>query len=133
MSAEVGYNPGGYGSVARTHRSICEYLALLGQYRPIRRDVTRRGESHRENGIAIQARHFGPHLPVTEMATVVEKSKRGSVDVMLGQELPHYNTGNRKGPPRRTYVEVKSFTIETDVKKENLLWICVFMLLLTKQ
>ena len=83
------------------------------------------GTSHRVNGIAIQARHFGPHLPPIEATPNLSKSKRRSVDVVLDKELPIYNAGERCGPPSRAYVEVASSEIEAKTWKKNFLWILV--------
>ena len=82
------------------------------------------GTSHRVNGIAIQARHFGPHLPPVEGAPSLAKSKR-SVDVVLDKELPVYNAVERTGPPSKAYVEVRSSEIQASAWKKNLLWILV--------
>ena len=83
------------------------------------------GTSHRVNGIAIHARHFGPHLPPIEATPNLSKSKRRSVDVVLDKEFPIYNAGERCGPPSRAYVEVTSSEIEAKTWKKNFLWILV--------
>ena len=59
------------------------------------------GTSHRVNGIAIQARHFGPHLPPVEVTPNLAKTKRRSVNVVFDKELPIYNAGERCRPPSR--------------------------------
>ena len=79
------------------------------------------GTSHRVNGIAIQARHFGPDLPPVKVTPNLAKSKRRSVDVVLDKELPVYNAGERCGPPSRAYVEVTSSEIKANARKKNLL------------
>ena len=84
-----------------------------------------KGTSHRVNGIAIQARHYGPHLPPDEVAPNVAKTKQRSVEVLNDTDLPVYNAGERCGPPPRTFVEVTSSEIEANSRKKNLLWILV--------
>ena len=69
------------------------------------------GTCHRVNGIAIQARHYGPHLPPLDVTPNLLKSKRRSVDVVLDKELTIYNAGQRCGPPLRAYVEVTTSSI----------------------
>ena len=64
------------------------------------------GTSHRVNGIAIQARQFGPNLPPTEATPVTTKSKQRRLDAVSECELPIYNAETRCGPPPRSYVEV---------------------------
>ena len=83
------------------------------------------GTSHRVNGIAIQARHFGLDLPRVDVTPILSKSKKRSIDVVLDKELPIYNAGQRCGPPSRAYVEVTSSDIEANAQKKNLLWILV--------
>ena len=63
------------------------------------------GTSRSVNGIALQARHFGPDLPHVDVAPIMSTSKKRSV-VVLDKELPIYNAGQRCGPPSRAYVEV---------------------------
>ena len=77
------------------------------------------------NGIAIQARHYGPHLPLDEAVPNVAKTKQRSVEVLNDTDLPVYNAGERCGPPTRTFVEVTSSEIEAKSRKKNLLWILV--------
>ena len=81
--------------------------------------------SHRVNGIAIQARYFGPDLPRVDVTPILSKSKKRSIDVVLDKELPIYNAGQRCGPPSRAYVEVTSSDIEANAQKKNLLWLLV--------
>ena len=50
-----------------------------------------KGTSHRVNGIAIQARHYGPHLPPDEVAPNVAKTKQRSVEVLNDTDLPVRN------------------------------------------
>lgn len=54
------------------------------------------GTSHRVNGIAIQTKMFGPHLPPQPIPEVV-KSKKRSLDCLTIPELPVYNAGERCG------------------------------------
>lgn len=63
------------------------------------------GTSHRVNGIAVQARHFGPQ-PLIEQSLGITKSKRRSVEPLDVEALPIYNTGERQGPKPRRYVKV---------------------------
>ena len=83
------------------------------------------GTSHRVNGIAIQARQFGPNLPPTQAIPGITKSKQRSLEVVSECELPIYNAGERFGPPPRSYVEVSSSEIQRNASKKNLLWILV--------
>ena len=78
--------------------------------------------SHRVNGIDVQSRHFGPHLPPSQETPVIVKTKKRSVDVLTGGELPIYNTGERAVPLPRSYVEVTASEIEKQAWKKNLLW-----------
>ena len=52
------------------------------------------GTSYRVNGIAVQSRHFGPHLPLSQETPVIVKTKKRSVDVLTGGELPFTTQGN---------------------------------------
>ena len=83
------------------------------------------GTSHRVNGIAIQARHFGPDLPRVDVTPILSKLKKRSIDFVLDKELPIHNAVQRCGPPLSAYVEKTSSDIEANVKKKNLLWILV--------
>ena len=83
------------------------------------------GTWQRVNGIAIQARHFGPDLPRVDVTPILSKLKKRSIDVVLDKELPIYNAGQRCGPPSSAYVEKTSSDIEANAKKKNLLWILV--------
>jgi len=80
------------------------------------------GTSHRVNGIAVQASHFGPHLPPPS-ASPVSKSKRRSIESVGDAMLPIYNAGERCGPRPRGYVEVISW--KDEAWKKDLLWILV--------
>ena len=83
------------------------------------------GTSRRENGIAVQSCHFGPHLPPSQETPVIVKTKKRSVDVLTGGELPIYNAGERAVPLPRSYVEVTASEIEKQAWKKNLLWMPV--------
>ena len=74
------------------------------------------------NGIAVQSRHFDPHLPPSQETPVNVKTKKRSVDVLTRGELPIYNAGERAVPPPRSYVEVTASEIEKHAWKKNLLW-----------
>ena len=80
------------------------------------------GTSHRVNGIAVQAVHFGSQPPPASVPAMV-KSKKRSIDTVDDANLPIYNAGNRRGPPSRRYVEVTSTQIMEDAWKKNLLWL----------
>ena len=56
------------------------------------------GTSHRVNGIAVQAVHFGPQLPPASVPAMV-KSKKRSIDTVDDANFPIYNAGDRRGPP----------------------------------
>ena len=79
------------------------------------------GTSHRVNGIAVQARHFGPQLP-KEQSPVITKSKQRSVEPLDATSLPIYNAGERQGPKPRRYVEVTSREALEHARRKNLLW-----------
>ena len=91
------------------------------------------GTSHRVNGIAVQQREFGPHLPPLEATPNIARSKKRSIDVILDKELPIYNAGDRCGPPPRPYVEVSYSDIEAIAKMKNLLWVLVRLHSFTNQ
>ena len=58
--------------------------------------LTGKGTSHRVNGIAVQAKVYGPHLPRGEFPRI-EKLKQRSINVEY-QELAVYVAGTRVGP-----------------------------------
>ena len=78
------------------------------------------GTLHRVNGIAIQARHFGPNLPPLPGIGQARTKKR-SIDPSVIWAVPPYNAGDRCGPRERTLVEVKAEEIlaEARSKKEE--------------
>ena len=78
------------------------------------------GTSHRVNGIAIQARHFGPSLPPLPGIGQARTKKR-SIDPSVISAVPPYNAGDRL----RTFVMVNDKEILTEARKKNLLWILV--------
>ena len=80
------------------------------------------GTSHRVNGIAVQAVHFGPQLPPAAVPAMV-KSKKRSIDTVDDANLPIYNACNIRGPPSRRYIDVTSTQIMEDAWKKNLLWL----------
>ena len=63
------------------------------------------GTSHRVNGIAVQARHFGPQRP-PEPSTHIVKTKKRSVEALDTENLPICNAGDRCRPRSRRFVEV---------------------------
>lgn len=81
------------------------------------------GTSHRVNGIAIQAKHYGPDLPPLVDTPNVVRSRKRSLDMMTDSQLPIYNSGRRCGPPKRTYIEVSSIKLEEIAKRKTLLWV----------
>ena len=52
------------------------------------------GTLHRVNGIAIQARHFGPNLPPPPGIGQTRTKKR-SIDPSVISAVPPYNAGDR--------------------------------------
>ena len=80
------------------------------------------GTSHRVNGIAVQANHFGPHPPSASLP-VIMKSKKRSIESVGDEAIPIYNVGERCGPHSRGYVEVKLNEIMECAWKKNLLWV----------
>ena len=85
------------------------------------------GTSHRVNGIAIQALHFGPDLPPAQVTPVITKSKQRSLEVVSERDIPIYNAGERCGPLPRSYIAVSSTEIQRNTWKKNLLWILVHL------
>ena len=61
------------------------------------------GTSHGVNGIAVQARHFGPSLPPCPGIEQARTRKR-SIDPSVTSVVPPYNAGNRCGRRARTFV-----------------------------
>ena len=47
------------------------------------------GTSHRVNGIAIQARHFGPDLPRVDVTPILSKSKKRSIKRRIRKKTSH--------------------------------------------
>ena len=82
------------------------------------------GTSHRVNGIAVQARHFGPH-PLTEQPPGITRSKQRSVEPLDVVALPIYKEGERQGPEPRAYVEVNDQEALENARRKNLLWVLV--------
>ena len=73
------------------------------------------GTSHRVNGIAVQARHFGPNLPPAPGIEQARTRKR-SIDPSVISAVPPYNAGDRFGPRARAFVEV---TAERSWRKQE--------------
>ncbi len=61
-----------------------------------RKLLTGKGTSHRVNGIAVQARFYGPYLPIADLPCI-EKKKQRSVNADY-HELEVYVAGPRVGP-----------------------------------
>ena len=60
------------------------------------------GISHRINGIAVQARHFGPQLP-PEPSTQIVQTKKRRVEALDAENLPIYNAEDGCGPRSRRF------------------------------
>ena len=73
------------------------------------------GTSHRVNGIAVQARHFGPNLPLAPGIEQARTRKR-SIDPSVISVVPPYNAGDLYGPRVRTFVEVRAGEIMTEAR-----------------
>ena len=86
--------------------------------------LTGKGTSHRVNGIAVQAKVYGPYLPRAELPHV-EKKKQRSVSTEH-QELEVYVAGARVGPQplptRETDVQEAEKAAQVACRK-NLVWI----------
>ena len=63
------------------------------------------GTSHRVNGIAVQARHFGRNLPPAP-GTEQARTRKRSIDPSVISAVPPYNAADRCGPRARAFVEV---------------------------
>ena len=90
------------------------------------------GTSHRVNGIAVQAKHFGPQLP-PESSTHIVKTKKRSVEALDTENLPIYNAGDRCGPRSRRFVEVTCQEALENARRKNLLWVLVRLYAEAKQ
>ena len=82
--------------------------------------LTGSGTSHRVNGIAVQPRVFGPDL--LRHTEAVPKTKQRSIAV-LHPTLPVYASGNRCGPPFRSYVEAQVGNSVDHAMRKNFLWL----------
>ena len=80
------------------------------------------GTSHRVNGIAVQARHFGPSLPPPP-GIVQARTRKRSIDPSVSSVVLPYNAGGCCGPRARAFVEVTAEEILAVARKKNLLWI----------
>ena len=83
-----------------------------------------KGESHRVNGIAVQARQFGPQLS-SEPSTHIVKSKTRNVEAPDTENLPIYNAGGRCGPSTERFVAVTCQKAFRNTRRKNLLWVLV--------
>ena len=79
------------------------------------------GTSHRVNGVAVQARYFGPQLP-SETSTHIVKTKKRSVEALDTENLPIYNSGDRCGPRSTRFVEVTCQETLENLRRKYLLW-----------
>ncbi len=77
------------------------------------------GTSHRVNGIAIQPAFIGPMLPPAK--TTIPKTKRRSIshDEL---PLPHYNAGERMGPPSVQTGTVDTTSVVGTATDTNRIW-----------
>ena len=82
------------------------------------------GTSHRVNGIAVQARHFGLSLP-PEPKTNLSKTRKRGISSLVRTEIPPYNAGERCGPRSRAYVEMTHAQVTVDARRKNLVWVLV--------
>jgi len=63
----------------------------------LEKTVTGKGTSHRINGIAVQAKVYGPFLPTAELPHIEKKSKQRSVCAKI-HDLEAYVSGAHVGP-----------------------------------
>ncbi|XP_020606380.1 uncharacterized protein LOC110045121 [Orbicella faveolata] len=92
-----------------------------------RLDETLSGEGtpHRVNGIAVQARHFGPQLP-PEPSTQIIQTKKRSVEALDAENLPIYYAEDGCGPRSRRFVEVtREKLLKTHEEKTFFKWVLV--------
>ena len=86
--------------------------------------LTGKGTSHRVNGIAVQAKVYGPHLPRDELPRI-EKLKQRSLNIEH-QELAVYVPGARVGPQplptRENHLQEAKKAAQSACIK-NLMWI----------
>ena len=78
----------------------------------------------RVNGIALQARRFGPRLP-SETSPEIVKRRQRSIEPTDVADLPIYNAGEHSGPAQRRYVDVSCEEALENARRKNLLWILV--------
>jgi len=78
------------------------------------------GASHRVNGIAVKARHFGPQLP-PEPSTQIVQTKKRRVEALDAENLPIYNAENGYVPRSRRFVDVT----RQEARRKNLLRVLV--------
>lgn len=89
--------------------------------------LTGKGTSHRVNGIAVQARIYGPHLPTADLPCIEKKKKQRSVSADH-QELEVYvhvagtHVGPQPLPTKEHHVQEAQETAAIACQK-NLLWI----------
>ena len=74
-------------------------IALIDYKRPF----SEAGTSHGVNGIAVQARDFGPSLSPSAGIEQARTRER-SIDPSVISVVPPYNAGNRCGRRARTFV-----------------------------
>ena len=82
-----------------------------------------KGTSHCVNGIVVQARVYGPHLPKQALPEIAKKKQR-SLDVS-DHELTTYIAGQRVGPQLLT--TDTNIVTESTAANKNLIWILARM------
>lgn len=87
--------------------------------------LTGKGTSHRVNGIAVQPKIYGPHLPDITSPTMPKKKER--TITASSTQLPSYIAGERKGPIYSTTTTSPEQQSENDkIKKisqgKNFIW-----------
>ena len=82
------------------------------------------GTSHRVNGTAVQARHFGPSLPL--VPGIEQARTKRSIDPSVISVVPPYNAGDRCSPHTRAFVEVTAEEIlRSSVTGQDSMFQCI--------
>ena len=81
--------------------------------------LTGGGTTHRVNGIIIQPRVYGPHLPSAQLPAV-QKKKQKTITQDI-QPLTHYISGQRKDPPTTKTTTIDSNVQEGDSGRKDLI------------
>ena len=96
----------------------------MGQHGQTRGDLVRSRNIHRENGIAVQARHFGRNLP-PEPKTDLGKARKETSVLWYVRRFHPNNAGKRSGPRACAYVEITHAQVTADARTKNLVWVLV--------